>query len=116
MYHPARIDRDEPPGRVEMDTTAEQPEAPTEPPERANRRTRWIAAGAAGAVVAIGIGLAIVLSKDEELGDLALSGGRMLDHEVGVTGHTRRQPYGPNNSLRKEIWIDAHSRGPGLAA
>lgn len=40
---------------------------------------------------------------------------RKLDHQVWVTGHWRRQPYGPGRQYRKFIWIKPHLRGPDRA-
>ena len=34
------------------------------------------------------------------------------DHRWIVSGHWRQQPYGPNSSLRKRIWIAPYVQGP----
>lgn len=103
-------------------------ETPAEPPldqeDTPSRRTRWIAAGAAAAVAIVGVGAAVALSKksvsvpvvkDVSIPRLPKAVRRPLDHQVPVRQHVRRQPYGPNRSLRKEIIIPGHSRGPKVA-
>lgn len=121
-----------------MNASVEPPvEPPVAPPVKTSRRTWWIAAGAAGAAIVVGIGVAVALSKDKvtlaglapsggrdalskhkaKLAGLAPSGGgRTLDHGVSVQGHPRRQAYGRGYSLHRDIWIDSHSRGPATAA
>jgi len=121
-----------------MNTTAEPPGGPpVDPPAKTNRRTRWIGVGAAGAAVVLGVGVAVASSKDEvklsglaprgradalsknkmKLAGRTPSGGRRaLDHRVSVRRHPRLQAYGPGYSLRREIWIDPHSRGPAITA
>lgn len=39
-------------------------------------------------------------------------GGRSYSWQWTVKGHTREQPYGPNRSLTKRIWIEPHLQGP----
>jgi hypothetical protein len=47
--------------------------------------------------------------KDKDDGDREL-------RRWWVRGHWRQQPYGPNNSLRKLIYVDMHTAGPIAAA
>lgn len=96
-----------------MSTTAE---TPAEPPVKTNRRSRWIAAGAA---VALGIGVvAIALSKNEVKAAVGVpsGGGLIPDPKVSVNGHSRRQSYGPHYSLHRDIQIDPYLRGQRRAA
>lgn len=104
-------------------------ETPAEPPldqeDKPSRRTRWITGGAAAAVAIVGVGVAVAFSqksvsvpvvKDVSILSLAAKAVRRpLDHQVPVRQHVRRQPYGPNRSLRKEIVIPEHVRGPKAA-
>ena len=39
-------------------------------------------------------------------------GRRIRTFRWTVRGHTRRQRYGPGNSLTKRIYIEAHLQGP----
>jgi hypothetical protein len=89
------------------------------------RRTRWITGAAAVAVAIVGVGVAVVFSrksvspavvKDVRIPSLAAKTlRRPLDHRVSVRQHVRRQPYGPKRSLRKEVIILEHFRGPKAA-
>lgn len=101
-------------------------ETPAEPPldqeDKPSRRTRWITGCAAAAVAIVGVGIAVAFSKKNPsvptLRDASLPAKavrRPLDHQVPVRQHVRRQPYGPNRSLRKEIIIPEHLRGPKAA-
>lgn len=38
--------------------------------------------------------------------------GRHYQHRWVVSGHWRRQPYGPERSLRRQQWIPAYVKGP----
>lgn len=104
-------------------------ETPAGPPldqeGKRRRRARWITGGAAAAVTIVGVGAAVALSKksvsvpavnDVSIPSLAAKAVRRpLDHQVLVRQHVRRQQYGPNRSLRKEIIIPEHFRGPKAA-
>ncbi|MFE9412273.1 hypothetical protein ACFYN0_26295 [Streptomyces sp. NPDC006704] len=48
-------------------------------------------------------------STSDETGATA---GRPLDYRQKVSGFWRMQHYGPENSLRKKIWVDSYERGP----
>lgn len=41
--------------------------------------------------------------------------GQTLQQRVIVRGHWRHQPFGPNRSQRRLVWIDQHLRGPETA-
>jgi len=38
--------------------------------------------------------------------------GKTLNIQFMVMGHRKMQPYGPGNSLRKQIWIEPYWKGP----
>jgi len=40
-------------------------------------------------------------------------GGWKLWYKTAVRGHWRNQPWGPQRSYRRMIWIRPHTRGPG---
>jgi len=104
-------------------------ETPAEPPldqeDKPSRRARWITGGAAAAVAIVGVGVAVAFSnksvsvpvvKDVSIPTIAAKAvRRRLDHQVPVRQHVRRQPYGRNRSLIKEIIIPEHFRGPKAA-
>jgi hypothetical protein len=104
---------------------AEQPHEEEHMPSRRTRRTRWIAGGAAAGLSVVVVGVAVAFSKksvsmpvvkDVSIPSLAAKAVRHpLDHQVPVRQHVRRQPYGPNRSLRKVITIPGHFRGPKAA-
>jgi hypothetical protein len=99
--------------------------APLDQEDKPSRRTRWITGGAAVAVAIVGVGVAVAFSKksvsavvvkDVRIPSLAAKTiRRPLDHQVPVRQHVRRQPYGPKRSLRKQIIIPEHFRGPKAA-
>ena len=91
-------------------------------------RTPWkkfalVAGGGAAAVVGVGIavawskaGLSLPVARNVSVPSHAAKAVRRpLDHQVPVRQHVRRQPYGPNWSLIKEIIIHEHVRGPKAA-
>lgn len=93
--------------------------------DKPSRRTRWITGGAGAAVAVVSVGVAVAFSKkgvsgpvvkDDSVPSLAAEAvRRSLDRQVPVRQHVRRQPYGPNRSRRKEIIIREHFRGPKAA-
>lgn len=101
-------------------------ETPAGPPldqeGQRRRRARWITGGAAAAVTIVGVGAAVAFSKksvsvpavkDVSIPSLAAKAVRgPLDHQVPVRQHVRRQPCGPNRSLRKAVITPEHFRGP----
>lgn len=90
-------------------------------------RTPWkkyaLVAGGAAAVVGVGIavawskgGLSLPVARDVSVPSQAVEAVRRpLDHQVTVRQHLRRQRYGTNRSLMKEITIHEHVRGPKAA-
>lgn len=108
---------------------AEAQEGPSSPSqtERPARR-RWVkralvATGGAATAV-LGVRIAVASSKAGQSpvtrgvgvrSHAATAVRRSLDHQVPVRQHVRRQPYGPNRSLIKEIIIREHVRGPKTA-
>jgi hypothetical protein len=60
--------------------------------------------------------VSVPVVKDVSIPSLAAKAFRRpLDHQVPVRQHVRRQPYGPNRSLRKDIIIPNHFRWPKAA-
>lgn len=91
-------------------------------------RTPWkkfamVAGGGAAAVVGVGIAVAwsragpsLPVARNVSVPSHAARAiRRPLDHQVPVRQHVRRQRYGPNRSLLKEIIIHEHVRGPKAA-
>jgi hypothetical protein len=82
-----------------------------------------VAGGGAAAVVGVGTavawsrsGLSLPVARNVSVpSHAARAVRRPLDHQVAVRQHVRRQPYGPNRSLIKEIIIHEHVRGPNAA-
>lgn len=59
------------------------------------------------------LGRSITLTTaEEELEARIAREGHALRVRLYVMGHWKNQPYGPNSSLRKRIWIRAYERGP----
>ncbi|KUL44800.1 hypothetical protein ADL22_12720 [Streptomyces sp. NRRL F-4489] len=50
--------------------------------------------------------------KQSSTGHPSAATGRALDYRQEVSGFWRMQHYGPENSLRKKIWVDSYERGP----
>ena len=100
-------------------------ESPLDQEDKPGRRTRWITSGATAAVAILGVGVAVAFSKksvsvpvvkDVSIPSLAAKAVRSpLDHQVPVRQHVRRQPCGPKRSMRKDIIIPQHFRGPNAA-
>lgn len=61
------------------------------------------------------LGYIYVGGREPETDVVGTGTGRKLDHQVWVSGHWRRQPYGPKSALRKTIWIKPTLRGPDQA-
>ena len=60
--------------------------------------------------------VSVPVVKDVSIPSLAAKAVRSpLDHQVPVRQHVRRQPYGPKRSLRKDVIIPQHFRGPNVA-
>lgn len=91
-------------------------------------RTQWkkfalMAGGGAAAVVGVGIAVAwftaapsLPVARNVSVPSHAAEAVRRpLDHQVPVRQHVRRQRYGSNRSLMKEIIIHEHVRGPKAA-
>jgi hypothetical protein len=56
-----------------------------------------------------------VKGKIDEPSKKKVKGGWKLSYRFWVRGHWRNQPYGPERSLRKLIWIEPFQKGPDFA-
>jgi hypothetical protein len=59
----------------------------------------------------------IIIDKKERPNEAIskLPGARKIDKRFIVRGHWKRQPYGPEESLRKLIFIKPYFKGPDMA-
>jgi hypothetical protein len=113
---------DEVEGLNEAAESREPPPSPAHVESERPTRTPWkrIALVAGGGAAAVGIamawskaGLSLPVTKNVSVPSHAATAVRRpLDHQVPVRQHVRRQPYGPNRSLSKEIIVHEHVRGP----
>jgi hypothetical protein len=60
---------------------------------------------------------AIIIEKKEHSTEIIskIPGSKRLDKRFIVRGHWKRQPYGPESSLRKLIFIKPYFKGPDMA-